>query len=94
MAPQREITEGMVKFAHALVEAQHLRAWFYALGRLPASVRETAFSEMATQMQRDGEDPELAEAVASLANAKTYDTILAAVRERVGDINTTDLTKR
>jgi hypothetical protein len=86
MTPRREVTEGMVKFAHALVETQHLRAWFYALERLPASVRDTAFSEMAAEMRRDGEDSELADAVAALANAKIYQTILAAVRERVGDI--------
>ena len=86
MAPQSEVTEGMVKFAHALVEAQRLRAWFYALERLPASIRDTAFSEMAAQMRHDGEDSELADAVASLANPKIYQTILAAVRERVGDI--------
>jgi hypothetical protein len=86
MTPQAEVTEGMVKFTHALVEAQHIRAWFYALERLPASIRDTAFFEMAAQMRRDGEDSELADAVASLANAKSYQTILAAVRERVGDV--------
>jgi hypothetical protein len=85
MTPRREVTEGMVKFAHALVETQHLRAWFYALERLPVSVRDTAFSEIAAQMRRDGDDPELADAVASLANPKVYQSILDTVRERVGD---------
>ena len=86
MTRESEVTDGMVKFAHALVEAGHLRAWFYALERLPASIRDTAFSEIAAQMRRDGEDLELADAVASLANPKIYQTILTAIRERVGDV--------
>jgi hypothetical protein len=83
--PQPEVSEGMVNLAHALVEAQHLRAWFYALERLPVSVRETAFSEMASQMHSAGKDPRLTKAVASLANPKIYQSVLEAVRERVGD---------
>ena len=84
--PATEIPEGMVNLAHALVETQHLRAWFYALERLPVSFRETAFSEMAAQMRNAGEEPRLADAVASLANPKMYQSVLEAVRERVGDI--------
>jgi len=80
-----EVTDGMVKFAHALVETRHLRAWFYTLERLRASVRETAFSEMAAQMRRDSEDAESADAVASLANAKIYQSVLETNRERVED---------
>jgi len=81
---QTEVPEGMVNLAHALVETQHLRAWFYALERLPLSFRETAFSEMAAQMRSGGEDARLAEAVASLANPQMYQSVLDAVRERVG----------
>jgi hypothetical protein len=81
-----EVPEGVVNLAHAFIEAEHLRAWFYALERLPASVRETAFSEMAAQMRNADEDPRLAEAVASLANPKTYQSVLETIRERVGDI--------
>lgn len=84
--PHGELAEGMVKFAHALVETQSLRAWFYALERLPVSVRETTFSEMAARMRRDGEDSELADAVASLANATIYQSVLEAVRERIGNV--------
>ena len=51
---QTEVPEGMVNLAHALVETQHLRAWFYALEGLPVSFRETAFSEMAVQMRNGG----------------------------------------
>jgi hypothetical protein len=82
--PQREVSEGVVSLAHALVETEHLRAWFYALERLPVSFREAAFSEMAAQMRKAGEDSRLAEAVASLANAKMYQAVLDTVRERVG----------
>jgi hypothetical protein len=48
--PEAEVPENIVNLAQALVETQHLRAWFYALERLPASFRETAFSEIAAQM--------------------------------------------
>lgn len=62
---QAEVPEGVVNLAHALVETHHLRAWFYALERLPVSFRQTLFSEMAAQMQAAGEDPKLADAAAS-----------------------------
>jgi hypothetical protein len=84
--PQTEIPEGVVNLAHAFVEARHLRAWFYALERLPASFRETAFFEMTEQMRSAGEDSRLADAVTSLANPKMYQSVLETVRERVGDI--------
>jgi hypothetical protein len=83
--PQAEVPESIVNLAHALVETHHLRAWFYAPERLPVSFRETAFSEMATQMRAAGEDPKLADAVASLANPKMYQSVLETVRERVGE---------
>ena len=86
--PQAEVPEGMVNLAHALIEAQHLRAWFYALERLSVSIRETAFSEMAAQMRSAGEDSRLTEAVTSLANPKIYqkrfrDSSRACWRRRV-----------
>jgi len=80
-----EVSEGMANLAHALVETQHLRAWFYTFERLPISFRETAFSEMAAQMREAGEDAMLADAVASLANPKIYQTVLATIRERVDE---------
>ena len=80
-----EVPEGIVNLAHAFVEARHLRAWFYALERLPSSFRETAFSEMASQMRAAGEDPILVDAVASLANPKMYQGVLETIRERVGE---------
>ena len=82
---QTEVPEGVVNLAHALVETQHLRAWFYALERLPVSFREAAFSEMAAQMRSVGEDSSLADAVASLANPKMYQSVLETVRERVDE---------
>jgi hypothetical protein len=89
-----KVPEGVVNLAHALVETHHLRAWFYALERLPVSFRETAFSEMAAQMRTAGEDSELADAVASLANPKMFQSVLEAVRERVGGGDAKRLTKR
>jgi hypothetical protein len=80
-----KVPEKMVDVAHALVETQQLRAWFYALERLPLSLRETAFSHMAAHMRSAGEDATFADAVASLANPKIYQTVLETVRERVGD---------
>jgi hypothetical protein len=67
------------------VETQHLRAWFYALERLPVSFRDTAFSEMATQMRKAGVDAKLADAVASRADPKIYQSVLDTVRERVSE---------
>ena len=75
----------MVNLAHALVETAQLRSWFYALEQLPEPLRETSFSEMAAKMRAAGEDVDLIEAVAALARPKMYETVLEAVRERVGD---------
>ena len=83
--PQSEIPEGMVKLAHALVEAPHLRLWFYSLEQLSGALRNAAFSEMAAQMRDAGEDADLSSAVALLARPKMYETVLAAVRERVDE---------
>ncbi len=83
-----EVPESVVNLAHALVETRHLRAWFYALERLSVSFRETAFSEMAAQMRTAGEDSKLADAVASLANPKMFQSVLEAVRERVEEATT------
>jgi hypothetical protein len=82
---KRGVKEGVVDVAHALVETQQLRAWFYALERFPASLRQTAFSQMAAHMRNAGEDPTFADAVASLANPNIYQSVLETVRERVGD---------
>jgi hypothetical protein len=76
------IPEEMVSLTQALVETANLRSWFLALEELPASVRATAFSEMARQMREGGEDLGLATAVAALAAPKMYETVLATVRER------------
>ena len=84
MVSQAEIPESIVSLVHALVETRHLRAWFYALECLPASFRETAFSDMVAQMRNAGEDSELTDAIASLANSKLYQTVLEAVRQGVG----------
>jgi hypothetical protein len=80
-----DISEGMVKLAHALVETGQLRAWFYALETLPESLRKIALSEMAAQMRAAGEDSDLTEAIAALSRREIYDAMLAAVRERVGE---------
>jgi hypothetical protein len=87
--PDSEVPEGMVKLAHALVETSHLRSWFYALEKLPKAVRKKSFSEMAAQMRAAGEDADLTEAVVALSRPKIYETVLEAVRERVGDATST-----
>ena len=83
--PQSVVPEGMVQLAHALVETPHLRSWFYSLELLSDTVRNAAFGQMAAQMRTAGEDPELTAAVAMLAEATMYETVLAAVRERVDE---------
>lgn len=76
------IPEGMVRFAHALVEDAALRSWFLDLQPLSASLRQAAFSRMAQQMRSEREDPELAAAVCALAQPEIYDAVLKTVRER------------
>jgi len=69
---QSEVPAGIVKLAHALVEDEKLRKWFYALKKLPKRVRKEFFGDMARQTPR------------------VYETVLAAVRERVGEKAATD----
>ena len=82
MKPETEVPEEMVNLTQAVIETQQLRAWFYALKRLPASVRETTFSEMAAEMRRASDASGLADAVASLAIPKIYQSVLETIRER------------
>lgn len=77
-----DVPEAMVNLAHALVETESLRSWFFALEKLPPSVRRDAFSDMAAKMRKAGEDMELTDAVAALARPKMYEAVLEAVRER------------
>ena len=79
---QSMIPEGMVRFTHALVEDAALRSWFLGLEHFSASLRQTAFTQMAQQMRSDGEDLGLAAAASALARAETYDAVLKALRER------------
>jgi hypothetical protein len=85
MKLETEVPEEMVNLTQAVIETQQLRAWFYALERLPASVRETTFSEMAAELRRASDDSGLADAVASLAITKIYQSVLETIRARVGD---------
>jgi len=80
-----DVPEGMVKLAHAMVEDVKLRNWFYGLEKLPKRVRKESFGAMAREMRTNGEDVDLTDAVLSLTRPKVYETVLAAVRERVGD---------
>ena len=72
----------MVNLAHAILETERLRSWFFALEALPPSVRSAAFVDMAAQMRTEGEDPGLSSAVAALVHPKMYESVLEAVRER------------
>ncbi len=82
---EMHVPEGMVKLAHALVEDAKLRNWFYALEKLPKRVRKESFAEMAVEMRAKEEDVDLTDAVLALARPKVYETVLAAVRERVNE---------
>ena len=72
----------MVSLAHALVETETLRSWFFALETLPLSLRSAAFADMAAQMRAQDENPGLSAAVAALVNPKMYESVLKTVRER------------
>ena len=80
---EMNVPEGMVNLAHALVEDAKLRTWFFALEKLPKRVRKESFAEMAAEMRAKEEDVDLTDAVLALARPKVYETVLAAVRERV-----------
>jgi hypothetical protein len=86
--PQPEVPESLVNLAQAVIETERLRKWFAQLEQLPSAVRDAAFSEMAAQIRSDGKDAALADAVASLADPKIYQSVLEAVRERVGEVAT------
>ena len=83
---QPEVPESLVNLAQALIETERLRKWFAELEQLPSAARDAAFSEMAEQIRSDGKDAALADAVASLADPKIYQSVLETVRERVGDV--------
>jgi hypothetical protein len=83
--PQSAVPEGLVKFAHALVEDAHLQSWFYSLEHLPRAHRNAAFAQMAKEMREAADDADLTSAVSILAGPKMYETVLAAVRERVNE---------
>jgi hypothetical protein len=84
-----KVPKHLVNLAQALIETKHLRKWFTGLDKLPSAVRVAAFSEMAEQIRRDGHDPVLADAVASLTNTKIYRNVLGTVRERVRNAHPT-----
>jgi len=81
------IPEGMVRLTHALVETPSLREWFYRLESLSLALRNAAFSQMAGEMRSEGEGAELTSAVALLARPGMYETVLAATRERVKEVD-------
>jgi hypothetical protein len=85
--PQSIVPEGLVKFAHALVESLHLRSWFYSLEHVSRTHRHEALLQMAEEMRHASEDPDLVSAVSLLARPKMYETILGAVRERVDELS-------
>ena len=82
---EMDVPEGMVNLAHALVENAKLRNWFYILEKLPKRGRKESFAEMAAEMRAKEEDVDLADAILALARPKVYETVLAAVRERVNE---------
>ena len=76
------VPEGIVRFAHALVEDAALRSWFLSLERLPDSTRRAAFAQMAQQMTAGSEDIELTTAATSLVRPEVYEAVRKSVVER------------
>jgi len=79
-----KIPEGIIRFAHALVENAPLRSWFLSLESLPASLRRSAFTQMAEQMRSGKKDAELAKAISALVQPELYAAVRKSVRERCG----------
>jgi hypothetical protein len=85
----------MVKVAQAVVETPRLQSWFFGLENLTSFQRQTSFRKMAAEMRRDGENLDLADAVASLKGAALYHAMVATVRERIHERNSeARITKR
>ena len=81
--PRSEIPEGFVRFAHAVVESDKLRSWFYGLETLSERDRGAAFLDMARIIA--GEDRDLAVTAFKLRDPEIYQAVLAAVRARVDE---------
>lgn len=83
--PISQVAEGMVELTQVLVETPHLRSWFYSLEPLSDPLRRAAFMEMASRMRDAQEDAAVTAAIDALARPKMYETVLATIRERVGE---------
>jgi hypothetical protein len=81
--PQSEVPEGFVRLAHALVESEDLRSWFYQLAKLSPDDRAATFLDMARHIY--SEDDDLAVIAFKLREPKIYQALLRAVRERVDE---------
>jgi hypothetical protein len=92
MIPQAEIPEGFVRFAHAVVESPMLRSWFYKLEAVPERDRAAWLLDMARHIEK--EDQDLAVTAFKLRDPKICSAVLAAVRDRVGDADSSHLTNR
>lgn len=81
---QLNISDGIVRLAHALVEDASLRSWFLSLEHQSTMVRRAAFTQIAEQMRARREDPDLAAAVSCLTRPEVFDAVRKAVRDRCG----------
>ena len=65
----------------ALAEDGDLRAWFTRLGALPEGMRAKELLEIAGRMRAAGEDAELVQTAAMLANAELFSAAQAALAD-------------
>ena len=60
------IPTGLVRLTQVLAEDSSLRAWFLSMEMFSESLRCAAFKQMAEKIRTNGDDTELAAAVAAL----------------------------
>ncbi|MEO8206850.1 MAG: hypothetical protein ABI615_11765 [Chthoniobacterales bacterium] len=74
-----EITESQVRLARACEESPLLREWLEILTDMPAELRISRITHMASQMERDKEDAALVQAVDSLRDPGFFAGVQAVV---------------
>lgn len=75
------IPEKFLTLVQVLRDSDNLRAWFGALGHLPDAQRSAAIHIMAEQMRAGGEEAEMVNDVAALANPQLFAAVARTLRD-------------
>jgi hypothetical protein len=75
------IPEKLITLVQLLRESETLRAWHQNLCHMPDAQRGVTIQLMAEQIRAGGEDPELVEAILSLANPQIFAAVSKTLRD-------------